>query len=121
MQDRKPLSLPYATACGRFTLLRLLGAGAAAEVYEAVDTTDGRAVALKAFRPLFSMQQSAVRPEDAAAVEFGAYMALGAAGPRSACVGGGSTLPASHGILHAYSHGEHAHAAQALVAASLRA
>jgi hypothetical protein len=114
-------SLPHTTADGRFVLLRTLGAGAAASVYEATDAGSGQQVALKVFhRPVgAALHASGGRGGDGdsgggggATSEFSVYRALGAVRPGGGGSIGTSTSQAEeHGIPAAYEHGGPAHGA----------
>ncbi|GBF94073.1 hypothetical protein Rsub_07341 [Raphidocelis subcapitata] len=102
------LALPHTTADGRFVLLRALGAGAAARVFQAVDPRSGQQVALK----VFHRHASSGAGGSAASSEFAAYRALGAVRPRESNSSGGSdggsdggSEAEQHGIPAAYEHG----------------
>ncbi|KAI8462521.1 MAG: kinase-like domain-containing protein [Monoraphidium minutum] len=109
--QRPLLPTPQETVCGRFTVLRCLGAGAAGHVFAAIDLCSGDQVALKILAPSDPAGDGAPAPPGAsaplaagAAAEFGSYWHLGAArGHPGAAAAAASGIPCAfeHGILTA--------------------
>ncbi|KIY97808.1 hypothetical protein MNEG_10154 [Monoraphidium neglectum] len=102
------LAVPQRSADGRFDVLRVLGGGSAAQVYEAVDMHSGEAVALKILAPDHAAPGSCgvAAGALAAAAEFDSYQALGATahGDPGSCAADLASA-AAHGIPFAYQHG----------------
>lgn len=92
------LALPRVSACARWQLLRVLGEGACAVVYEAVDTARHKLVALKLYYSACGGPHAATAAADA---EWEAYESLGAAGVEAESSDAGR----SAGIPRAYAHG----------------
>jgi len=99
------VSVPQATADGRYVLLCPLGAGAAAQVFEAIDSRSGQRVALKVLKKQHT--EAAMGQDEemscASTAEFAVYKALGAAA--GAADDRDAPAAAAAGIACAYEHG----------------
>jgi hypothetical protein len=102
MHQSCALNLPLRTSDGRFVLLRALGGGAAAQVFEAHDMTREERVALKVLQTrAWDNAVSAPGSLDAVAAEWRTYERLGAADGGS----GGADPASAHGVPRAFNHG----------------